>query len=353
MLSTIVRLCLSLLAMTMLSSCTQMCCGYDMYGPDEFVIDSYRIREGKFAILEFAGQEYGELPEDALEEYQDSLYEDDLLNIAVYHPTRKDLVAAIQCVNATIGFRIENGAVNIPDIARIEVAGLTLDEARDKIQDAFRKEIADIEVFISYRDRLSRRVDFTGGSGVPYLPVDGKMRLFEALSKARISPAANFFMSYVLRNEQVLPVDMHRLMVKGDMSQNIVLHGGDKIYIATPNESKIFVLGEVIMPRMIPIPSGSMPLCEALVTVGGVPFTGDRHNIQVIRGSLAQPKIYVLSWEHVVHLPNDSMLLMPGDTVYISEKPITQWNRFISQLLPSFNSLSVGKSAYTSLGLGL
>ena len=26
---------------------------------------------------------------------------------------------------------------------------------------------------------------------------------------------------------------------------------------------------------------------------------------------------------------------MPGDTVYVSEKPITQWNRFIDQLLPS------------------
>jgi polysaccharide export outer membrane protein len=89
-----------------------------------------------------------------------------------------------------------------------------------------------------------------------------------------------------------------------------------------------------------------MSLREALVSAGGIPFTGDKRHIQVIRGNLQCPKIYVLSWEHIVHLPNDSLLLMPGDTVYISEKPITQWNRFIEQLLPSFQGLFTGYQVY-------
>jgi polysaccharide export outer membrane protein len=89
-----------------------------------------------------------------------------------------------------------------------------------------------------------------------------------------------------------------------------------------------------------------MSLREALVSAGGIPFTGDRQNIQVIRGNLQCPKIYVLAWEHIVHLPNDSLLLMPGDTVYVSEKPITQWNRFIEQLLPSFQGFMMGYGVY-------
>lgn len=339
-----------LLSLSLLfSSCAKPCAPYDVYGADEFVMDSYRIRQGKFAILEMEGEEVDALPTDALEEWEDGIHEDDLLAIALYHPTRKDLVQGIKAVNDTIGFQVKQGAIDIPDLARVEVAGLTLDQAREKIQHAFREEIDEIEVFLTYRDRLARRVDFTGLSALAYLPVDGKIRLYEALSKARVSCTSNFFMSYMLREDRPLAVDFHKLMVEGDMSQNIVLRGGDKIYIAHPNESKAYVMGEVLMPKVIFLPSGSMPLAEALVTVGGIPFTGDRRAIQVIRGNLPQPKIYQLSWNHIVHLPNDSLLLMPGDTVYVTEKPITKWNRFISQVLPSFTGLSSGYSAYKTL----
>jgi len=37
---------------------------------------------------------------------------------------------------------------------------------------------------------------------------------------------------------------------------------------------------------------------------------------------------------------------MPGDTVYVSEKPITTWNRFIDQLLPSVSGIEAGYGIY-------
>ena len=95
------------------------------------------------------------------------------------------------------------------------------------------------------------------------------------------------------------------------------------------------VMGEVNAPRVVNLPYGFISLKEALVMAGGIPFTGNRNCIQIIRGNLQCPKIYQISWNHIIHLPNDSLLLMPGDTVYVSEKPITQWNRFLDQLLPS------------------
>lgn len=101
------------------------------------------------------------------------------------------------------------------------------------------------------------------------------------------------------------------------------------------------VMGEVAREKVIPLPNGFMSLRHALAEAGGIPFTGDKSYIQVIRGSIARPKIYTLNWEHVIHLPNDSLLLMPGDIVYVAAKPITEWNRFISQLLPSFSGADV------------
>jgi len=320
---------------------------YAVMGPDEFVCDSYRIRQGKMAILEMEGIDLGELPDDAMDDYLDTIAEDDILNIVIYHPTRRDLMDAIEFINNRVGgFRVYEGRIDLPDIKSVEVAGLTLDEARAKLQSAFREQINDVELFVIYKDRLTRKVELTGLVQTPTIPVDGKIRLYEVIAKAHIPPDANLFMSYIMRDGCPLPIDLHRLVNQGDMSQNIVMRGGDKIFIANHMDSTVMLMGEVGFPRPIALPYGYMSLREALVSAGGIPYTGDRSHIQVIRGNLQCPKIYILSWEHIIHLPNDSLLLMPGDTVYVSATPITEWNRFLSQILPSATGIQTGYDVY-------
>lgn len=331
----------------LLTGCSPRCHDYAVMGADEFVMDSYQIRQGKFSILELEGKEVYCLPPDAMNEYRDVIAEDDILNIAVYHPTRKDLMESIQFINETVGgFRVYQGCVDLPDISQVRVAGCTLDEARAKLQLKYREQIHDVEVFVTYKDRLTRKVELAGMVMTPTVPVDGKIRLYEVIAKAHIPPDANLFMSYVMRDGCPLPIDLHQLINEGDMCQNIVMRGGDKIFIANPADSTVLLMGELRNPRALNLPYGYISLREALVAAGGIPFTGDRKQIQVIRGNLPCPKIYVLSWEHIIHLPNDSLLLMPGDTVFVSETPITQWNRFIEQLLPSFQGWRVGYDAY-------
>lgn len=334
------------LILLLLTACCPPCHKYEIYGADEFVIDSYKIRQGKMAILEMEGTETGELPCEAMDEYVDVIAEDDILNIAVYHPKRQDVMQAIQFINSTIGFRVSQGCVNFPDIPPIQVAGLTLEQAREALQNSYRQHIQNIEIYVAYRDRLSRKVELTGAVATPLIPVDGKIRLYEVLAKAHVPNNANFFKSYVVRNDAQLPIDLYKLMNEGDMCQNIVMRGGDKIFIASPSDSTVMVMGEVGMPKAVNLPYGFMSLKEAIVSAGGIPFTGNRDCIQVIRGNLQDPKIYVLSWEHIIHLPNDSLLLMPGDTIYVTEKPITQWNRFIDQLLPSCLGVQSAYGAY-------
>ncbi|NGX42994.1 MAG: hypothetical protein K940chlam7_01284 [Chlamydiae bacterium] len=327
---------LSVSIVFLFSSCTRPCCDYNVVGPDEFVTDSYCIRQGKLAILEMMGEDVGVFPHNAMEEYEDTIAEDDILNIAMFHPTRKELREAYEYLNTTVGgFRVVNGRVDLPDIPPVEIAGLTLSEAQAVLQAEIQQQYQDAEIFISYKDRLQRKVELAGNVAVPVIPVDGKIRLYEVLAKAGIDRNANLFMSYVVRDGRPLPVDIYRLMNEGDMSHNIVMRGGDKIFMANPGDAVVLVMGEVNHPTAVNVPYGYITLPEAIVRASGIPFTGDRRCIQVIRGDLQCPKIYVISWEHIVNLPNRSMLLIPGDTVFVSEKPITQWNRFISQLTPS------------------
>lgn len=346
------RVILSYLAIVFsLTSCGSNYMGKDLFGADEFVLDSYKIRQGKFSILEMEGICSEELDPNLLEEYQDRICEDDVLLIAIYNPKRPDVVNAVQTIGSSVGYRVVNGEIRLPDSPPLSVAGLTLEEARKKIEREYNSEIQDTEVFIAYKERIVRKVELMGLTALPNVPVDGKIRLYDLLSKARLPAEANLFKSYIVRDGKMLPVDLRKLVRDGDMSQNIVMRGGDKIYIAEPSSASLMVMGEVGRERTVSLPNGYMSLRQVLAESGGILYTGDKSYIQIIRGSISRPKIYTLSWEHVIHLPNDSLLLMPGDIVYVAAKPITEWNRFISQLLPSFSGFDVMFKSSSSWGL--
>ncbi len=337
----------AILLLLLATACTKPCCDYNVVGADEFVIDSYQIKQGKLAILEMMGEDTGVLPEDAMEEYQDVISEGDILNIALYNPSRNDLREAFDYIDHAMGgFIVKDGSVNLPNLPSISIVGMTLDAAKDKLNNEIKLHYYDTEIFIKYKDRTRQRVELAGQVTLNSVPVDGKMRLYEVLSIAKYNPQANLFMSYVLRDGRPLAVDIYRLVNLGDMDQNIVMKGGDRIYIANAHDATVVVIGEVGNPQSINVPYGFTTLPEALVAAGGIPFTGNKNCIQVVRGDLSNPKIYVLSWEHVINLPNSSMLLMPGDTVYVTETPITKWNRFISQLFPTATALNIGQSTY-------
>lgn len=325
--------------------------GCEVCGADDFVIDSYQVREGKFGILQLEGKDYGCLDTVLLDQYRDVICEGDLLHIAVHHPVRKDIEAAISVIGNNIGYRVCDGMLHLPDLCPIEVCGLTIAEAKEKIERAYREEIQDVEVFLSYRDRSERKVELLGLVDKPSIQVDGKMRLFETLSQAKISPNANLFKSYVIRDNRLLPVDLNKLIKEGDMSQNIVMQGGDKIYLANASDSTFMILGEVNKQRVVDLPNGSMPLRQALAEGGGIPVTGDKRFIQVIRGNMLNPKIYTLNWKHVVQLPSDSLLVIPGDIVYVAATPIAEWDRFVNQILPTLVGIDLVTRSSKSVGI--
>lgn len=337
-----------------LSSCTNgPYRGKDVLGADEFVMDSYKIREGKFSILQMEGRCFDELSCALLEDYRDVIYEGDVLNIVLYHPTRTDLCSSIAQVSEKIGFRVMDGKISLLDVEPIEVAGLDLEEARLKVRESYNSQMKDVDVFISYKDRLEKKVELMGLVGAPSIPVDGKSRLFEILSRAKVPPNANLFKSYVIRENCLLPVDIYKLVKDGDMSQNIVMRGGDKVYIAEPSASTLMVLGEVGKERVVDVPNGFMSLRQAIGEANGIPYTGNKSYIQVIRGNVLHPKIYTLNWQHMMRLPSDSLLLIPGDVVYVAATPIAEWNRFVNQILPTLIGVDLVLKGLKGVGVNV
>jgi polysaccharide export outer membrane protein len=319
---------------------------YQSSGPEEFIIDSYKIRQGKYSILEMEGKAAPLLPQELLVAHEPLIQNGDVLTIVICHPTREDLVKTFDVIGSKVGFMVDQGQICVPELGSVAVLGLTVEKARAMLQDMFSSMIKDSEVFVNFKKRKEEKVELIGQVMCSSVVINGSTRLFDVLSQARLSQEANLFKSYIARNNQLLPVDFNRLIKDGDMSQNIVMQGGDKIFIADASSSTVMMLGELSQKGLINLPSGFISLREAIARAGGIAFTGDKGFIQVIRGNILKPKIYVLNWKHIIQVPTESMLLMPGDIVYVAATPITEWNRFVSQLFPSFTALDwVGKGA--------
>lgn len=313
--------------------------GHRLVGAEEFVIDSYKIRQGKFSILEMEGKTLKPLSSDLLCDKEEVIHEGDVLNIILYHPYKEDLISFVNSMSSQVGFKVSCGHIQLPDIGCIDLNNLTLDQAKEKIEKLYQERMSGVEVFLTLKIKKIQKVELIGQVALSTIQINEKTRLFDVLAEAKISPEANLFKSYVIRDEQMLAVDLSRLIREGDMSQNIVMEDGDKIYIAESHSSTVMMLGELGQKGLIQLPSGTISLREAIAKAGGIPFTGDKAYIQVIRGNVLKPKIYTLHWKYILELPSESMLLMPGDIVYVAATPITEWNRFISQLFPSFTAV--------------
>ena len=229
-----------------------------MYGLEDFIADSSQISKGKYAILRLEQNGSPDLP--SLHASCDECVMDgDELTIALYSPYRRDHADAFEMINQTAGFRICDGKVALPRLGPIDVEGLTLNQLKEKIQTAYREEIPDGKIFINYKKRRARFVQIIGAEkGV--VPVDGKMRLNEVLAMAVVPPSSNLFKSNVIRDGNILPVDLYKLIHEGDESQNIVMRGGDQIFIARGPDAAVMVTGEVRHPKVIPVPYGFLPL---------------------------------------------------------------------------------------------
>lgn len=327
--------------------------GPNICGADDFVIDSYQIREGKFAILELDGVATPCIDEDLLQECENQISEGDSFHIVVHHPTRTDIGNMVAAAGQGEGYRVVDGLIYLPELGSIHIGGLTLSEAKEKIERAYRNEIDEVEIFLTSRERPSHRVELIGLVDRPFIPIDGKTRLFEVLSLARIPPSANLFKSYVVREGCMLPVDLYKLVKEGDMCQNIVMRGGDKIYIADASASPLMILGEVNKQRVIDLPNGFMTLRQAIGEAGGITFSGDKRYIQIFRGNIACPRIYTLNWQHVIRLPGESLLLIPGDIVYVAATPIAEWERFVNQILPTLVGIDLISRGAKNVGITL
>jgi polysaccharide export outer membrane protein len=165
-------------------------------------------------------------------------------------------------------------------------------------------------------------------------PVDGDTTLLEGVGLAGgILPEGDVESAYVLRGGQLLPISLADLMLRGDVSRNVFMRDGDVIFIPDNSDKKVFVLGEVTRPTIVPVQRERVTLAEALATAGGPTAAQGRKEISVLRGGHAKPIVYTVNLEDAL-LFDDQIALRPGDRVIVAPTGLSTASKYMQQLLP-------------------
>ena len=299
----------------------------------------------------------------------------DVINIVVWnHP---ELVLAPAGATLTTdasglasvgnGYNVSpEGLIQFPLLGTFKIAGLTENKAREEITRRLSKYLKDPQVTLRVQAYRAGRVYVDGEVKTPGLQAvnDIPMTLPEAISRAGgFTTIADRARVAVTRKGVTTVINMPQLTMLGVNPLRIMMAAGDMVHVGSRDDTKVYVMGEVTKPLTLPLRNGRLTLNEALGEAGGVNATsGDPRQIYIVRSrngdsaSVADasstatpttPEIY----HHDASSPTAYALaegfeLKSRDVVFVDPVKLVIWNRVISLILPSAQSVSTTRSAF-------
>jgi polysaccharide export outer membrane protein len=257
----------------------------------------------------------------------------------------------------------------------LEVWGLTLPEARTRLDQELKKYIREMPVVsLTLRTAVSQRFWVLGRVGNPGVyNLAGPTSLLDALAQAgglsSSSPlaslaasigvslpgssgpeAADLSRSFLIRQGHFLPIDFQRLLRDGDLSQNIYLQPDDFIFLPSASAGQIHILGAVVQPRSERT-TGSLTLIQSIASAGGTQPEACLSNVAILRGSLAHPAIEVVAVDAILHGKAPDVRLEANDIVYVPYSPNRVLTRYVTLILDTFaRTVGVNEGVYAVTG---
>ncbi len=196
----------------------------------------------------------------------------------------------------------------------------------------------------------SRRAYVEGEVRIPGTQIftDVPMTLPEAINRAGgITPNGDRSFVTLTRNNQTTVINLMQLQELGASANRILLRNGDAITVRHRDERKVYVMGEIAKPSALQMRNGRLSLNEAIGEAGGPNLaTANTGQVYVVRNTAqGSPAVFHLNASAPSALAlADTFALRPRDVVYIDPVPLVNWNRIISLILPSAQTLSLGSN---------
>jgi polysaccharide biosynthesis/export protein len=250
----------------------------------------------------------------------------------------------------------EDGTIYYPYVGVLAVAGKTTRQIRDLLIVRLSKYIEKVQLDVRMTAFRSKRVYVVGEVAKPGQQdvTDIPMTVLEAVNRAGgFTAEADHSRVLLTRKGATYRVDIQAMYEDGATEQNALLEAGDILNVSDRSFNKIFILGEVTKPGSLVMTKKRSTLAEALSDAGYI--SQDRSNpkwIYVMRGDSETPEIFHLDGSSPdAMLLADRFSLKPRDIIYVDAADIVRWNRVISNVLPTAQTLfQVGGTRYPLFG---
>lgn len=323
----------------------------------------------------------------------------DLILLSTPQPTGAEAITGLLAAQTRRqGYTVQDdGAISVPDVGRIALAGLTLDEAEAEVFQALVARQVDPAFSIEISEFNSQHVSVGGavkqavlapitlrplylgdalqlaGGATTQTPEFASIRIARAgkiytipleayradpaLQKLRLVSGDTVMIESDYRPEQARAYFDEQIQLMqarasaraqalserraqlAQMRQNFEA----KLGLGAIARDYAYLAGEVGTQNRFPLPfETKASLADILYDNGGVPvISGDISQIYVLRGNEALTKItaYHLDAENAANLLlSPRFELHSNDVVFVAEQPITAWNRVIGQIIPTLST---------------
>ena len=242
-----------------------------------------------------------------------------------------------------------DGAIGVMFAGQVQVAGLTLEEASQKIKKVYAKYIKNPELGVFAIDVRSQTATIAGAINNPGMfVISNGMRLADLFAKAggsavrdfddQMLDAADFQNSILVRDGKILPVNFAKAIEQGDRWHNVKLKKGDYIYIAVRSEAMVSIIGSINRPHKR-LWDQNLGVLELISSGLGLKEQYYKYAV-IIRGGMDDPRFYRVDLDGILHGRCANVRLQPGDVVYVPHDNISEYNVFVRKLLPTSQFLS-------------
>jgi polysaccharide export outer membrane protein len=227
------------------------------------------------------------------------------------------------------------GDIKLPPVRKLSVAGMATFQLEEELTKALSKYLIDPIVFVKVKEYNSQRVIALGEIATGMYNLKRRTTLAEFLGQIGGTKINSdiFHIKLIKKDGKIFTYDLNELLNDPKKSEEVVVSGGDTVYIPPLEMNKVFVLGEVKGPNVINI-KGKLTITEAIAQAGGFTPNAVKSSVLVIRGELGSQKGFRLNLNQLLKRGDlsQNIELKPGDIVYVPKSFVADIERFLGAM---------------------
>ena len=247
-------------------------------------------------------------------------------------------------INETEDYIINNdGSISLPDVGKIIIAGLSLNDASQFIKSKINAALIGTEAFISLSEIRDVNVMVSGNAKNPGIyTLTGNSNILHAVSVAGgISEFGSVREINLLRDNKVIEtLDVYDLLIEGKYNIKKRLRSGDVVFVEA-RKNVVTIDGAVYRPAKYEV-SDDQNLDTVIKYANGIKRTADLENMsleRILDGTLKTIPVFT-------ETQFETIKAIDGDLIYVRDLPFRQAKITGAVLKPGSYPMAEGETIY-------